>query len=167
MGSLGNLKSNRSLGYFEFQWIFRLFWLPVNVIPSGESTGGPSEYNRQKSGQHTEQQLLTEIVDLLGEPATASNTHCTAWTLSSCALRSRKKLSDKQKAKGFVSSQVYFCAPKYILSGYFHKDNITHCIAVLLQTSSCRPCYCSEEDTWKSTYQSRSYKLSNQTFRIL
>lgn len=106
MGSSGNLKSNRSLGYFEFQWIFRLFWLPVNVIPSGESAGGTSDYNRQKSGQHAEQQLLTEIMDLLlGEPATASNAHSTAWTLSSCTLRPRKKLSDKQKAKGFVSSQ--------------------------------------------------------------
>lgn len=102
------------------------------MIPSGESTGGPSEYNRQKSGQHTEQQLLTEIVDLLGEPATASNAYCTAWTHSSCALRPRKKLSDKQKAKGFVSSQVYFCAPKYILSGYFHK-------AILLTVLQC--CY--------------------------
>lgn len=57
---------------------------------------------------HTEQQLLTEIMDLLlGEPATASNAHSTAWTLSSCTLRPRKKLSDKQKAKGFVSQRQY------------------------------------------------------------
>lgn len=70
----------------------------------------PPRINRQKSGQHTEQQLLTEILDLLlGEPATASNAHSAARTLSSCVLGPRKKLSDKTSKK-----QKVLFLPKYI-----------------------------------------------------
>ena len=67
----------------------------------------PQSINRQKPGQLTEQQLLTEIVDLLlGEPATAYNA---ARTLSTCVLGPRKKLSDKTNKK-----QKVLFLPNYI-----------------------------------------------------